>query len=335
MEQKIIGSLHTSSSLDTICFMLTKNIPSFLSAKNTKVFLVVMSEPSERQAVFEKLIPKDHPVEKFSPGVEMSTFFDALLSPSLFGGASVVILDECEKLPKKETENLGNFLQKNSPSGILILGSKGKTPLTKVVEKVGACLDMSGEKPWEKQKRIHEVLITAAKGEGKWLSNDAATLIIEKIGSDLGALLQEIRKLSCFVGARQNIERADVFRITSTNSNDTPWKVAEEMIWEGGGRSFDPAGFVPLIFSLRAQLQMGEKMKSLIAGNIPFSEWSSFFPKVWPSTLEKRRAQAAAQHPLYFKKGLEMLFKIEMLIRTGARPQDLFDLFRVTLRAYG
>lgn len=297
------------------------------------MYLVIINGVQERAEVFQKLNRKEHSLEKFSPDVEMHTLFDALLSPSLFGGETVVMLDECDLLNKKDAEKLAEFLEKNEPVGTLLLGAKGKTPLVKVVEKVGSVLDMSAEKPWERDKRLFDAMIHLAKEQGKWLSGDAADLLIEKIGADFSFLSQEIHKLICFVGDRPNIERSDVFRISATNSLETPWKTAEEIVWEGGGAKFDASGFFGLIFSLRAQLQMGAKITSLIESGVPSNEWNAHFPKVWPKTLEKRKSQAMTRGSLYFQKGLETLLKVEMLSRTGSSSQGLFDLFRSSLHA--
>lgn len=303
-----------------------------------RIYLVQIPSDQERADVLQTMIrkiAKENPtLERFSGGdVDCRALFDALVSPPLFGGEALVVVDECEALKKATQEKIGEFLEKNSIAGYLILSSKGKTPLAKVVEKLGAILDMSEEKPWEKEKRVALTLSDMAKKEGKWLSSEAGNLLIEKVGSDLALLSQELRKLICFVGMRPNIERSDIFRLCSNHTNETPWSLAEEIIWEGKG-TFEPSLFVPLIFALRAQLQLGKKILSLMEEKVPSSEWSPYFPKVWPKTLEKRREQAMKRGSVYFDKGLEMLFKIESLSRASSDPSALFDLFRAHLVSY-
>ena len=300
-----------------------------------RVYLVVMPSDQERFAMLQKIVqravPPGHSLERFSSDVECRVLFDAMLSPSLFGGDTVVLLDECEAFKKKEVEQLLAFLEKNVLAGYLLLGSRGKTPLSKVVEKTGALLDMSEEKPWDRDKRLAETLIEMAKKEGKWLSPDAVPLLIECAGPDLSMLSQEMDKLICYVGDRATIERTDIFRLCGSHAQETPWQIAEEIVWEGKG-TFDPAGFVGLIFSLRSQLQLGLKITTLLEAKVPASEWTPYFPKIWPRTLEKRKGQAMHKGALYFKKGLDMLYKIESLSRTSAvLPEALFDLFRTHL----
>lgn len=305
---------------------------------SSRVYLVVMSSDEERSSLLEKILlratPQEHSVEKFSRDTECRILIDALSSPSLFGGETVVWVDECEALQKKEVEKLSEFLEKSSLSGYLLLGARGKTPLSKIVEKIGVVLDMSEEKPWDKEKRLAETVAEMAKNGGKRISSDAIPLLIECAGSDLSLLSREIDKLICYIGDRLTIERTDIFRLCGMHTVETPWQIAEEIVWEGKG-SFDPSGFPPLIFALRAQLQLGLKIATLMEGGVLPSEWGPYFPKIWPRTLEKRKSQVEAKGALYFKKGLEILYKIESLSRNGgALPEALFDLFKTNLMSF-
>ncbi len=324
--------------------MKYQNVPSFekhLASASPdhlcRVYLIAMADDYERSLVLQSLVKRtlapDCSLQKFSPDLDCRELFDALQSPSLFGGEAVVLFDECEALKKKEAEQIAAFLEKTTLYGYLLLGSRGKTPLSKVVEKIGVVLDMSEEKPWDKEKRISEALAAIAMSQGKRLASDAIPLLLERLGTDISLLTQEVHKLICYVGDRPTIERSDIFRISSTGGSYTLWQVAEEIVWEGGG-SFDPSMFPGIIFSLRPQLQIGLKITTLMEEGVPFSEWTPYFPKMWPRTLEKRKNQAAQKGSLFFKKGLETLFKIESLSRTGiSQTEALFDLFRTTLNS--
>lgn len=303
-----------------------------------RVYLIALADDCERSQVLQllaqKVLPQDGMPQRFSPDCECRDLFDALQSPSLFGGDAVVLLDGCEALKKKDCEKISEFLEKSPLCGYLLLGSRGKTPLAKIVEKMGVTLDMSEEKPWDKEKRLTETVSDIAKKEGKRLSPDAIPLLFERLGMDIAMLTQEIFKLACYVGDRLTIERSDIFQMCAPTSNSTLWQMAEEIIWEGGG-SFDPSIFPGIIFSLRPQLQLGLKITTLLEEGVPPQEWTAYFPKMWPRTLEKRKEQAERKGSFYFKNGLDMLFKIESLSRTSSiQPEALFDLFRTTLDSY-
>ena len=298
-----------------------------------------MADDQERMAVFRSLLRyslgPESAVQRFTaPQVELKELCAALESPYLFGGEPVVLLDECDKLPKKEAETLADFLQNPHQAGFLLLGAKGKTPLAKAVEKRGVILDLSDEKPWEREKRITETLFERAKSAGKRLAPDAAPLLLERMGADASLLQREMEKLICYVGERTTIERSDIFRISSASRTHTIWQVAEEMIWEGGGGK-EPVPFQGLVPALRSQLSLGLKIASLLEQRASPEEWGSFLPRMWPKTLEKRKDQVLKKGAPFFRKGLRLLFKLELLSRTGANQEEaLLDLFRSSLAAY-
>jgi DNA polymerase-3 subunit delta len=154
------------------------------------------------------------------------------------------------------------------------------------------------------------------------------------VGSDGALLDQEIDKLICFVGERPTIERADVFRLTPSSRTETFWKIAEEIVWERVFHSASDA-FYALIPALRSQLQLGKKIGSLHAAGIAKEKWPDYLAKIWPKTLEKRSAQALQLGAAYFQRGLQALFEIERLSRTGStREEALFDLFQINLISY-
>ena len=260
--------------------------------------------------------------------------YEALQSPSLFGGESAVIMDDVEKIGKKELQDFGAYIQKLQFSGHLILASRTKTSLLSIVEKIGFVLDLTDEKPWDKERRIVEQIHARVQNGGKKIASDAPPLLLERLGADPALLDQEIDKLICFVGDRPTIERSDVFRISPESKTETLWKIAEEMIWEGV-QPLKIDSFYAMIPALRSQLQMGLKITTLQQSGYPKENWGPYFPKLWPKILEKRGVQGAKLGSSYFQKGLDLLFEIEKLSRSASnREGALFDLFRTSLSAY-
>lgn len=257
---------------------------------------------------------------------------DALLSPTLFGSEPVVVLDEAEKMGKKELQALIDLAGRSPLYGYLLCGARSKTALTAAFEKAGVVLDLADEKPWDKEKRLAEQIAERVQNAGKRLASDAIPLLFERLGSDAALLDSEIDKLVCFVGTRPMIERSDVFRVSAASRELTLWQTAEEIIWEEESASADPATFHSLVPALRSQLQTGLKLTDLCASNTPREEWTSYLPRLWPKILEKRSAQAARLGRSFFKNGLDLLFQIELLSRTGAAHEEaLLDFFRISL----
>ncbi len=295
-----------------------------------RIYLVSVSDDFERAKVIDLILSYiSIPASRYSAAdCDLRDCLDAMQSLSLLG-ESVVVLDEVEKLSKKQLELLGNRL--SSPAGYVLLGSRSKTAqLTAVVEKEGVVFDLLEEKPWDKEKRLAEQLVERAKNAGKRLSPEAAPFLIERLGADSALLESEIDKLICYTGERPLIGREDILAISPASRTATLWQTAEEVIWERGEFPvLDSSAFHGLIPALRNQLHLGLSLSTLIEEKCPSDQWSRYLPKLWPKTLEKRSSQAASLGTAYFRKGLEKLFEIELLSRSNSTQyRALLDLFR-------
>ncbi len=312
-----------------------KHLASAAPDRLCRCYLVMVPDDYERAKAIRAILAhlQERPQTAFNgEEAECRQIVGELLSPSLFGGEPVVVLDQAEKMGKKELQMLSELAAGAGNYGYLLCGARSKLSIAPAFEKAGVVFDLTEEKPWDKEKRLSEQIIERAQSGGKRLASDAVPLLFERLGSDAALLESEIDKLICFVGIRPMIERSDVFRISACSRELTFWQTAEAIVWEGESPPMDPAAFHSIIPSLRSQLQIGLKLLSLLAAKTPREEWSSFLPRLWPKMLEKRSAQAAKLGRSFFKNGLDLLFHIELLSRTGAgREGALLDLFRMRL----
>ncbi len=299
-----------------------------------RLYLIAIQDDFERTKALDMIL-SHLPVQptRFS-GVDcdLRDFLDAMQSESLFG-ESVLVLDEAEKLSKKQIETLASHL--TGFVGYLLFGARSKTgSLATAVEKEGVILDLLEEKPWDKEKRLSEQLIERASSRGKRLSPDAAPFLIERLGVDPALLESEIDKLICYVGDRPTISREDILAISPASRTSTFWQTAEEVVWEGGEfPSLDASAFHALVPALRNQLHLGLTLATLIQEGRPSHEWNVYLPKLWPKTLEKRSSQAARLGSAYFQKGLDRLFELELLSRSNSTQYGaLLDLFRAKMQ---
>lgn len=307
---------------------------SISSGFATRTYLVGVSDDYERKEIIESLLQSiansGRILQKFSGhALELKNLSDHLQTASLFGGEPIALVDEVEKMGKAEGISLRALFP--SSFGYLILSSKSKSSLFDAVEREGIVLDLLGEKPWEKEKRVEQQLDAKVKRAGKTFGVGALRSFLERLDLDVGVLEREIDKLLCYIGDRPCIESRDVEQIVSSSRTFTVWQMAEEWIWEGSG-STDESFFHALLPALRAQLHLGLKIASLLSANAPREEWGKELPKVYSKTLEKRTSQAAKRGALYFQRGLLSLFDIELRSRTGSTAHGaLLDLFRCKL----
>lgn len=309
-----------------------KHLASAGSQQLCRVYLVAVQDDFERAKAIDAILSyiPTSPNRFLGSDCNLIDVLDAMQSMSLLG-ESVVVLDEVEKLSKKQVQTLSGHL--TAPAGYVLFGTRSKTALSNAVEKEGVILDLLEEKPWDKEKRLTEQLIERAKGVGKRLGADAAGLLLERIGVDSALLDSEIDKLICFVGDRLGITREDILQISPLSKTSTLWQTAEDVVWEGGEfPSVDSTAFHGLIPALRNQLHLGLTLAILIEEKCPAEEWASYLPKLWPKTLEKRSSQAARLGASFFRKGLEKLFDLELTSRSNSTQyRALLDLFRAQL----
>lgn len=296
------------------------------------IYLIGIPDDFERNQIFDAILShlSAPPVRFSGADCDLRGCLDAMQSMSLLG-ESVVVLDEVEKLAKKQQQFFCDALQ--TSIGYVLFGARSKTALAPLVEKGGVVLDLLEEKPWDKEKRLVEQLNERGKISGKRLAPDVASLLFERLGVDPALLASEIDKLICYVGDRPQITREDVLQISPASRSSTLWQIGEAVIWEGGEFSeMDTAVFHGLVPVLRGQLHLGLTLATLIEERCPSDQWNRYLPKLWPKILEKRSSQAARLGTAYFQKGLERLFNLELASRTDSTHyRALLDLFRAQI----
>jgi DNA polymerase III subunit delta len=312
-----------------------KHLASAAPHNLCRLYLVAIHDDFERAKALDQILSylSTAPNRFSGAHCELRDCLDAMQSLSLLG-ESVVVLDEAEKLSKKELETLSQSL--SAPAGYVLFGVRSKTAsLAAIVEKEGVILDLLEEKPWDKEKRLSEQLIDRAKNAGKRLAPEVGPLLLERLGIDPALLESEIDKLICYVGERPVIISDDILAISPASRTATLWQTAEDVIWEGGEfPTLDSTGFHALLPALRNQLHLGLALSTLIEEKRPSDQWTRYLPKLWPKTLEKRSSQAARLGSSYFRKGIEKLFDIELQSRSSSTQyRALLDLFRAQLHA--
>ena len=313
-----------------------KHLASSAPHNLCRVYLITCTDAFERKTTLDSILSyaatPDSLIARFSGSdVPVREILDALNSPRLFGGEPIVVVDEMDK---KLHDALSSWFKEPPSFGYLFMGSKGKISGS-FAETHGAILDLTEEKPWDRDKRWIEKLHTMAKSAGKRLNADAASLIFERLDCDAALLSFEMDKLLCYCADKQDISRADVEAVCRSSRSYSLWQVAEELVWEKTFRAnesdlSDSSFFHGLIAGMRQQLIVGAKMCALKQSAVPFGEWRTHFPKIWPKALEKKAHLADHLGAAYFRKGLNLLFQIELLSKSGPIPTDaLIDYFRI------
>lgn len=211
----------------------------------TPCALVLGPEELLRSRVVDLLAAADEEIDAFEgPGAggeaafDLPGFFDALRTPSLFGGRRLVRLRRADRVLSDHADALVRFFAsgeavhrvvldaatsppKEKPGGAPKAGkskSAGVAAVAAAVEAAGgvvvACdalydAPFAGRGPaW--QSELTSWVVAEAKSRGKDLRPEDAYLLHQRAGSGLRELAGEIEKLAIFVGARVRLTSEDV-----------------------------------------------------------------------------------------------------------------------------
>jgi DNA polymerase-3 subunit delta len=253
---------------------------------------------------------------------------------SLFEEKEVVFFDGIEGL--KPLTSLIHYVSHPHHTSFLILGASSIKPLADLYhkgKKEMVVLDLSEEKPWEKERRLHEWLVQEAKAQGKHLPSQVAVFLIEKVGSDMASLNQELEKLLCFAGDRPQISLSDAEAITFSLPHVNSWQLAEKVIWNKDTRFVhdklgDLSFFLLFIGQLRYHLQVGYKIAAFLAKQVPRSEIAHALSQLRPQVLDKYLSIVQEKKTAYFHQGLLALYEMELAAKSSSlNTLCLFDHF--------
>ncbi len=148
--------------------------------------------------------------DMLSPEQEKTAFeqiLDVLNTAPFFGGRKYIIIENSQKIAKKDLKKVESYLQSPSESSVLVLLYEGTLKKDakesfKGVRQISLDIRESDIAVW---------IIEKARLKGLALSRASADYLLAMIGPDLGMLSTEIEKLT-LVG-KSGIEKADIAEI--------------------------------------------------------------------------------------------------------------------------
>lgn len=154
---------------------------------------------------------------------ELQAVTDELRTISMWGDRRVVIVETADDFVSNNRAALERYVNSPAKKSVLIL-TVGKWPkntkLAKLVAKVGVAVECSELKG----AALTRWLVASARDEfGKQLSSDAATLMVNLAGNQLGMLTQELGKLASYVGENTRITPDDVRKLVGGWKAETTW----------------------------------------------------------------------------------------------------------------
>lgn len=139
----------------------------------------------------------------------------------------VVVVEGADPFVTAHRKELEAYAESPSRAGVLVLSARSwpsSTKLAKLVEKTGMAVECKA--PVERE--LPGMLARMAEEHYRAkLDPDAAELLVELVGPELGLLASEVGKLATYVGDDARIRRADVARMVGAGRVETIWKVVD------------------------------------------------------------------------------------------------------------
>lgn len=271
----------------------------------SKIYVVLVSDPFERKFYVQKLfsfLSHYKPKLVFRNGEEF-------LEEGLFSEERLVHLES-----ERDLKHLAQDVT------VVFSGEKCSNSFYTSIEKEVVCLDLTGEKPWEKKERQLEELQKIVKQGQKTISLQVANRLIEQVGSDFATLKNEVEKLLLFVGDRKSIEEKDIETITKSEKEVTAWQIAEALVWKSKGikrQEFkDLSEVLALIALVRHHLYLG--IQICRGGEMP---------NLRKNQMELYLPFCQKVGSLYFMERLTILFEWEVKAKSNSfDATTLWDL---------
>ncbi len=203
----------------------------------------------------------------------------------------VAIVENADPFVTAHRKELEAFAQRPGSTGVLVLVVKlwpSSTNLAKLVEKIGMSVDCKAPS----ERELPKWLVNFAKDQFEIkLDDNAAKLMVELVGAEVGLLASEVEKLWVYVGDRKSIGTDDVMKMVGAGKIETVWKALDAATTGRAAEAFEdidkliasgqhPVGILAAwAASLkkvhhagqlrRAKYDLGEACK--IAGVLPFA----------------------------------------------------------------
>jgi DNA polymerase-3 subunit delta len=200
-------------------------MPKAKTKKDERIFVIAGKEDSLINIECDRLLaellePQQRTTGLFNADpaeVSASDILDELRTLPFLTKKRVVVIKGADKFISANRELLERYFDSPCPTGILVLTVSswpGNTRLAKKLPKVGTLINVTQPKAWQLPQRLIEY---AGDAHAKKLSKEAAELLIELTGDDLGRLYGEIDKLALFAGEQKTITAEHVESLIGHN----------------------------------------------------------------------------------------------------------------------
>lgn len=176
----------------------------------------------------------------------------------------LVILTNCDKLPKAMSEPLVEYFANPSPTTVCLVVATSlakNTRLYKAIKKLGdkAIIDCAPKKTWEMPPQV----VKMAAAHGKTMGLPAAEALVARSGENTRMLDNELKKLASMVTGSE-ITLADIERHVMRTAEVKPWEFLNAVAARDLARSLELLKLQPAKSEVRLWSLLVTRLRELI-----------------------------------------------------------------------
>lgn len=176
----------------------------------------------------------------------------------------LVILANCDKLPKAVSEPLVEYFSDPSPTTVCLVVATSlakNTRLYKAIKKLGdkAVIDCAPKKAWEMPPQV----VKMAAAHGKAMGVPAAEALVARAGENTRMLDNEVKKLAAIVSGTE-ITFADVERHVMRTAEVKPWEFLNAVAARDAVKSLELLDLQPAKSEVRLWSLLVTRLRELI-----------------------------------------------------------------------
>jgi DNA polymerase-3 subunit delta len=175
---------------------------------------------------------------------DWSTVSTELASAGLFSPRRLVVIEDADPFVTRERARLEKYLSAPSATGVLVLDVQSLPSNTRLAKLLPDDAAIACKAP--AAHRLPDWCVKWCAAEhGKQLTADAARLLVDLVGGEMGLLDQELAKLAAYAGAAKRIDAADVDALVGSSRAENTWKIFELI---GDGKAGEALAFLAKLF---------------------------------------------------------------------------------------
>ncbi len=266
--------------------------------------------------------------------VELNDLLTELHSQSMFVPVRVICIQQAEKLKKAIMDELEKYLGKIPPNQYLVMSSSGiakNTRFYKAAEKEGVVLDFPEAKPWEKEKKLTEWVGKLAARERKLMSYQVCQTFVQQAGTDMPTLAQELEKLFCYIGERNEITIQDVAKICTNHHVESIWQLGEAIFRRDAAVALriihslltEGQALLPLLRQVRSQFNTEFHICTMLQQGKHPQDVQQEYPYMRGQILDRHIESARSYGLEAFRQGILSIDETEMCIKNSQIDEQL------------